>query len=77
MANVILNIQDNQGYSADQVANKSISLGDLMEALQEAINDHGEDAKVVLHNGQQYGAAYGYISAWAGVFQTEDEDEEE
>lgn len=72
---VILNIQDNQGYAPDQVASRSISLKDLLSEVTEAIERFGEDAQIVLSNGQQYGAGYGYISKWSNVFEAEEPEE--
>lgn len=74
---VTLPIDDNQGYSADQVET-NVTLQDMLEALQEAIEEHGEDAVVVLSNGQRYGAGFGAIRpAFTGRewFQAADEDD--
>lgn len=74
---VILSISDNSGYSPEQVKDQSISLGDLLEAVQQAIEDNGADAKIVLANGQRYGASYGHISPWEDLFEVPEEDESE
>lgn len=75
---IVLSINSNAGYSAEQVKNESISLGDLLSAVQDAILEHGEETKIVLNNGQRYGAAWGNISQWRDIFETpEDEDEDE
>jgi hypothetical protein len=75
---VLLNIQASQGYAADQVADDSITLQDLLEAVEQAIADHGESAKVVLKEGGRYGALFGNISQWSDVFSpVEDTDEED
>lgn len=75
-AYVTLNINDNQGYSPEQVMNESISLADLLSAVQDAILAHGEEAKIVLGNGQRYGATYGNISQWQDIFEAPEEDED-
>ncbi|GLI28494.1 hypothetical protein ARHIZOSPH14_27360 [Agromyces rhizosphaerae] len=57
-ATVLINISDNEGYSPEQI-NTHITLGAMLESIQEAIDEFGEDAKVVLSNGQRYGAGFG------------------
>ena len=55
---VQLNFSGNMGYGADQVS--SLSLADLRSAIEEAIEEFGEDADVVMYqvnNGR--GANYG------------------
>lgn len=59
-ARVLMSISDNQGYAPDQI-NSTISLGDLLEQVEQAVKVFGEDALVVLANGQRYGAGYGAI----------------
>jgi hypothetical protein len=60
---LLLAIEDNQGYSPDDVR-ETLTLGDLIQALQEAAEQYGDDARLVLDNGQQYGAQYGGISTY-------------
>lgn len=76
-ARVILNISDNQGYAPDQIATK-MTLARLLEAVEEAIEDFGPDAQIVLNNGQRYGASYGYIvdSGSAELFESEGDSED-
>jgi len=62
---VLLPVQDNMGYSPEQVET-NVTLQDLLEAVQAAIEAHGADAKVVLSNGQRYGAGFGRIQAFGG-----------
>lgn len=73
---IILPINSNQGYSPEQVMNESITLGDLLAAVQEAIETHGAETKIVLSNGQRYGAGYGNISQWQDIFEEPEEDED-
>jgi hypothetical protein len=73
---IILNINDNQGYSPEQVVGSTITLQDLLEAVEQAIADKGGDTKVVLSNGQRYGAQYGTISQWDNIFAEQDQDED-
>ncbi|UVG34621.1 hypothetical protein SEA_CHEETO1_56 [Microbacterium phage Cheeto1] len=68
---ITLNASTNAGYSADQVLDRTITLGDLLEQVQQAIEDHGEDTKIILNDGQRYGANYGYLSPWSDLFTTE------
>ena len=58
---VIMNITPNAGYAADQVVARSITLADLLEAVQEMIEIVGEDAVIATHEGARYGATWGYI----------------
>lgn len=60
---VLLPVNDNQGYAPDQVRT-NVTLQDLLESVQQAIEEFGEDAKVVLSNGQRYGAGFGSIQAF-------------
>jgi hypothetical protein len=76
MSTVLLNISDNEGYAPDQIGT-SITLTDLLAAVEQAIADHGDDAKVVLSNGQKYGAGFGSISPWADVFTLPNEEDGE
>ena len=60
---VILEVTNNQGYAADQVPT-SVTLGDLLEEIQHAIELHGEDAVVCTQDtGNRYGANFGAIYA--------------
>lgn len=77
-----LSVQSNAAYSPDQIIEegRGMRLADLLDAVQYAIDEHGEDAEVVLDNGQRYGAQFGYIATmgWGEVFElVEEEDEEE
>lgn len=75
---ILLGISDNEGYSPDQV--NGMSLADLLEQVQYAIDEFGEDAEVVLSNGQRYGAGFGRIATGGGgdsIFYSADEDEED
>lgn len=61
MATILtLPIDDNQGYVAGDIRT-NVTLSELLESIQEAIQEHGEDAVVVLDNGQRYGAQFGSI----------------
>lgn len=57
---VLLGVDDNQGYTPDQISTR-VTLATLLEAVQNAIEEYGEDAKVVVANGQRYGAAFGRL----------------
>lgn len=61
---VLLPVNDNQGYSPEQISTH-VTLGDLLDAVQQAIQDFGSDAKVVVSNGQRYGAGFGSLAAAA------------
>lgn len=57
---VLIGVNDNQGYSPDQI-DTQVTLGALLASVQEAIEEYGEDAKVVVANGQRYGAGFGSL----------------
>jgi hypothetical protein len=73
---VILKIADRQGYSPDQVTN-TITLGALLRAVEGAVENFGEDALVVLDNGDRYGATYGGLSEWEDLFENVPDDDDE
>lgn len=55
-----LNVSANQGYSPDQV--KATTLGELLEEIEEAIEEYGEDAEFVLRDANnRRGASYGVL----------------
>lgn len=58
---VITGVNPNEGYSPDQVRT-TLTLGELLEQVQYAIQDYGEDAVIVTDNGQRYGAQWGSLS---------------
>lgn len=65
---VLIGISDNQGYAPDQIETQ-VTLASLLEDIQQAIEEYGADAKVVLSNGQRYGAGYGrFIDTQDGVY---------
>lgn len=74
---IALNINSNAGYSADQVTDGTITLDDLLAAVEEAIEARGGETKVVLFNGQRYGAAWGNISQWSDIFAEAEDDEDD
>lgn len=71
---IIMNVSTNRGYAADQVINETITLGDLLARVEEAVAEFGEDVKVVLHNGDNYGASFGVLTPWVNTFEEEEED---
>jgi CBS domain containing-hemolysin-like protein len=73
---VLMSVADRQGYAPDQIEG-TITLRDLLEAVTDAIDEFGEDAQVVVANGDRYGAAYGSIPAWSDVFTAVEDDEDD
>lgn len=59
-AEVLLSVNPNAGYGPDQIT-QGLTLGELLAAVEEAVELYGEDARVVTENGQRYGARYGFI----------------
>lgn len=76
-SHIIMNVSTNRGYAADQVINETITLGELLARVQEAVDNFGEDTKVVLHNGDNYGASYGVLTEWVNTFEQEEEEEDD
>lgn len=73
---ISLNVEGNLGYGPDQIQT-SVTLADLLEQVQEAINEWGEDAEVVLYqSNNRYGANYGRLSRYE-LFDTPDNYDEE
>lgn len=72
---VILRVQDHTGYAPDQIT-ESVTLGALAAALEEAIEEFGENAMIVLSNGERYGASYGQLSQWDDLFVPVDDEED-
>lgn len=62
---VLLAIDDNTAYSPEDVET-TLTLRDLIDALEDAADEHGEDAIVVLNNGQRYGASFGAFRTMGG-----------
>lgn len=75
MANIKMNFKGNVGYGPNQVDTK-ISLAHLLEQVQDAIEQWGEDTTVVLYqtnNGR--GANYGSLSGGWELFEGFDEED--
>lgn len=71
---VLLNVESNLGYGADQV--KGMTLADLLEAVEMAIEDWGADTEVVPHQiNNQYGANFGTVHQW-DTFTAENDQED-
>jgi hypothetical protein len=72
---LVLPIEDGQGYAPDQIST-NVTLQELLEGIQEAIQEYGSDSLVVLDNGQRYGARFGAIrpaAPWHEWFQPDEE----
>lgn len=77
MTKVLLNCEGNLGYGPDQI-HSGTTLACLLEAVEEAIAEWGEDAEVVLHqtnNGR--GANFGKLAKWTLFDAADPEDEED
>lgn len=73
---VIMAIADRQGYSPEQVTN-TMTLYDLHRAIEQAMEEFGEDALVVTDNGDRYGATFGGVDSYRDLFTAAREDEDE
>ncbi|UXE04394.1 hypothetical protein SEA_FUNSIZED_23 [Mycobacterium phage Funsized] len=69
---VVMSLDNNQGYGPDQV-NTEMTLRDLLHAVEDAIAEHGLDARVVTKDsGNRYGARWGRIDADGDLFTLHD-----
>ena len=76
MTTLRLRHEGNTGYAADQIDGEW-TLGALLDAVQAAIDEHGEDARIVTYQTNNgYGAQYGNLP-FDDLFTTDDDDEEE
>ena len=73
---VEMSIAERQGYSAEQVIN-TMTLSDLLAAVEEAIEAYGEDAVIVTNNGDRYGARFGGVDAHGDLFTQPERDDDE
>jgi len=77
---VLLSVSNNEGYAADQITT-SMTLGDLLRQLEDAIREYGPDAMIVtVDSGNRYGANFGSILTYEDTFtpvESDDEDEED
>lgn len=74
---VLLRAESNLGYGADQV-DSGMTLGALLEAVQTAVDEWGEDAEVVLfQTNNRYGANFGKLDQWQTFEAPETEECEE
>lgn len=74
---ISINIEGNQGYGPDQIR-EALTLSDLLEQVQEAIVEWGEDAEVVVYQvNNRYGASYGHLVPYELFDATDSYDEDE
>ncbi|QWY84438.1 hypothetical protein SEA_KNOCKER_97 [Mycobacterium phage Knocker] len=65
---VQMSVDNNQGYAPDQV-NPSTTLADLRDAIEDAIEEFGEDALIVTKDtGNRYGARFGRLDGYGDMF---------
>lgn len=73
---VQMNVESNLGYAAGQI-DRTITLANLLEQVQDAIELWGEDAEVILHQtNNRYGANYGKLAAYDLFSSSDDQDED-
>lgn len=71
---VLMSISAAQGYAPDQISD-TMTLGDLLAAVQAAAEEFGEEALVVtIDANNRYGAGFGGISQWGDTFTAADPD---
>lgn len=73
---VQMNHEGNRGYGADQIESP-MTLAELLEQVQEAVTEWGEDAEVVTfqsNNGR--GANFGRLQSGYGLFESAEEEDE-
>ena len=68
MATIAMAINSNVGYTAAQARN-DLTLRDLLTAVEEAIEQYGDGARIVTaDDGNRYGANWGNIDQWRDLF---------
>lgn len=72
---VLIGVNDNQGYEPEQI-HTEVTLGSLLDAVNAAIQEFGEDARVVVSNGQRYGAGFGSLESSYGEVVISDADQD-
>lgn len=71
-----MNVESNLGYAPDQI-DRPVTLADILEQVQDAIAEWGEDAEVVLHQTNNgYGANYGRLHGGYDLFDGPEDDED-
>lgn len=74
---LLLDVSPNSGYSPDQI-NQKLTLAQLLEAVENAISEYGEDAEIVTYDvNNSRGAKYGYICQHWGEVEFRDTDEDD
>jgi hypothetical protein len=74
---VALAVAPHRAYGASDVETER-TLGDLLRALEEAVSEFGEDARLVTRDDtNRYGASWGHLEQWGDLFQRVGDDEEE
>lgn len=63
---VILGTDNSLGYAPDQIST-AVTLADLLEAVQNAIEDFGDDAVVITMDNARYGANFGALQTINGT----------
>lgn len=72
----VMNVSANRGYAADQVESR-MTLGALLEEIENAIGMFGEDAIVVTRDrDNRYGASWGKLSTYDGLFDYNEDEED-
>lgn len=73
MSKLLMHYSGNLGYADDQVNGQT--LGEILEAIQDAIDEYGEDTEVVLYQGNNgRGANYGRLANVLEMFELADPD---
>ncbi|KAA9133776.1 hypothetical protein [Microbacterium caowuchunii] len=70
---VLLSVNSHAGYSPEQITD-TLTLGELLEAVEQAIEDFGAEARIVVANGQRYGAGFGGIPRREDLFERVEEE---
>lgn len=60
---VVVSVTPNAGYSSEQALEyrRGLTLEEIKNLIEEAIENYGEDAVLVTNSGDRYGATWGVI----------------
>lgn len=76
---IVMTTRPHDAYTVEDVSAHGMTLGELLEAVQTAIETHGEDTRIVISDpGNRYGAQYGYLPAYGdNIFTTDTEEDDQ
>lgn len=65
---VQMHVSVREAYTPDEIR-ETLTLGELLEAVEQAIETYGDDAQIIVNSGDF--APYGSLSRWSEIFTAE------